>query len=120
MSEQTDDLVKYFSGDSDQKRRELLWTDLQRFLTFVLFKDYCERQDDIATTRDAVIKVWRERVLEGVEAEIRKNEEIRKTPMGALLGDMISQPDASREKIQDEINDIEQILRRAIKTEGDS
>jgi hypothetical protein len=110
-----DELIRQLFQDSDgAAQQRALWDDFQLFMTLIFFKTYCEGQDDPKEMGETLISQWRKRVLTQMEGEMKKEEAFRESPMGKLFGELLPAPESIPASLQDNLNDVEQILRRIL------
>lgn len=114
MSDETDALIKSLFGDSDSSHQKALWDDFVRVAIVILLQDFCRRQENSKQTAEQIIKTWRERIETRAEQEIEATQKMRESSVGRMFSSLIPDADRSRGALQDQLNDIEQILRHSL------
>lgn len=89
---------------------ENLWADFSRFVATIYFLERCLKEDDPMAEANAILKSWRERIVEAQQKYVASDAE---SFLMQIIGKTKSRWEA---EYQDALNEFEAIFRNIIKT----
>jgi len=125
-----DDAARYFAEKiAGSKNYDnpfyYLWSEFLGGLALVSFKFWIMYltneegfreglEDSPKAIIDAVLQMWRVRVISEIDKEMEKHEEMMKTPYAKIFGNLMTPPDEARKEIYKTIEEVEAKARQAL------